>query len=26
VGGVYESDKCDDGFLRITYASENAFG
>lgn len=26
VGGLYESDKCDDGFLRITYASENAFG
>lgn len=26
VGGIYKSDKCDDGFLRITYASENAFG
>ena len=26
VGGVYESDKCGDGFFRITYASENAFG
>ena len=26
VGSIYESDKCDDGYLRITYASENAFG
>lgn len=25
-GQLFASDKCEDGFLRITYASENAFG